>query len=96
MKMVDQIAKNTPVDNKYHLVSFDIPETMKTQRDHFRRTIKKLGFVQIQQSLWVSNKDLGEMVELASYEYGVEKYIAYFVSISSNIEYFIEKKFNNK
>jgi len=92
MKLVDSIALRYPKDNKYYLVSFDIPEQMRTKRNKFRRIIKKLGFVQIQKSLWALDKNVGELVEIASYEYEVEKYVAYFVSIKSNIDGLIQRK----
>jgi len=45
-----------------------------------------MGFVQIQKSLWVSDKNLGELVEMVVKEYKVENYVAYFIIDNSNIE----------
>lgn len=91
MKMVDRISSNMQDDNKYHLVSFDIPEVMKRNRNRFRSTLKRIGFVQIQKSLWVSKKEVGELVEIAAEENGVGKFIAYFVAEYSNIDRHISK-----
>jgi DNA-binding transcriptional regulator PaaX len=95
MKIVDKIASKIKNDKRNYLVSFDIPEPMKRNRNSFRRTIKRIGFAQIQKSLWVINKDVGELVDIAIKENGVEDYVAYFVSEVSSIDKFISNKINN-
>ncbi len=91
IKLVEKIIEKKPEDNKYRFVSFDIPERLHHRRDKFRQTIKRMGFRQIQQSLWVTDKNIGEMVEIAAKEYGVEDYVAYIVSEKSNIDLHIKK-----
>jgi DNA-binding transcriptional regulator PaaX len=76
-------------DGKFRIVSFDIPESMKVNRNGFRRAIKRMGFVQIQKSLWVTDRNVGDAVELAAVEYKVSDYVAYFVSNVSNIDHHI-------
>jgi DNA-binding transcriptional regulator PaaX len=39
-------------DHIWHLVSYDIPEFKKKERDFFRSKLIALGFGQIQDSLW--------------------------------------------
>lgn len=46
--------KNKRIDGKFRLVIFDIPETKKNARDVFRRKLLQLGFVKLQQSVFVS------------------------------------------
>jgi len=89
--LVDRIVDQAKWDGKYRLVSFDIPEPMRRNRNSFRRAIKRMGFKQVQKSLWVSNKNAGPMVELAAYEYGVEKYVIYIVAESTDIDGTIAK-----
>ena len=91
IKIIDRFTQNKKPDGKRRLVSFDIPEVKRSQRNAFRRSIKKLGFHQIQKSLWVCNTNVGEMVEMAAKEYDVEEYVAYFVVESSNIDKHINK-----
>lgn len=86
IKIIDRYSDLNKSDGKRRLVSFDIPEIKRRQRNGFRRTIKKLGFRQIQKSLWVSNNNVGDMVEIAAKEFDVDEYVAYFVVESSNIE----------
>lgn len=86
LAVVDKIAERSTVDSIHRFVSFDIPERLRLNRDQFRRTIKRLGFKQIQKSLWVCHKDIGDMVELAAREYKVLDYVVYVVSENTNIE----------
>lgn len=91
IRFIDKFVPADKADKKRRLVSFDIPETKRRQRNAFRRSIKQMGFRQIQKSLWVCDKNVGDMVEVASNEFGVEEYVAYFVVESSNIDLFINK-----
>ncbi|MDO8444133.1 MAG: hypothetical protein Q7S80_01345 [bacterium] len=96
LAIVDRLSERVVIDGKYYLVSFDIPERLRTKRDNFRRVIKRLGFRQIQKSLWVSNKNLGEMVGLAAEEYGVEDYIVHAIVESIDIKTTLENMFEDK
>ena len=91
-----KILENTIVKNKsdglIRLVSFDIPEEKRNQRNQFRRTIKRAGFVQIQKSLWATRKNAGDIVEIAAEEYKINDYVAYIVAKSTNIEDYIDKQ----
>jgi len=93
LKVIDKIAQKNICDGKKRFVSFDIPEDERTKRDQFRRSIKNIGFMQIQKSLWVINKNVADLIELACKEFGVEKYVVYIVSEKSDIDEYIEQKF---
>ena len=90
IKIVDKVVTSMPADKKHRFISFDIPERLHYKRDMFRRTIKRMGFCQIQQSLWVTDKNVGDLVDIAAREYKVEEYIAYLVVESTNIDKHIE------
>lgn len=96
LAVVDSLANRKVSDGRFYFISFDIPEYLRPNRDKFRRVIKKIGFKQIQKSLWVFNKSVGELVEIAAYEYEVEKYVIYIVSENTDIDGVIEKKFSEK
>jgi DNA-binding transcriptional regulator PaaX len=51
----DEIKNNSP---KNLLLLYDIPEDKKSERDWFRRTLIKFGFVMIQRSVWVGPSPL--------------------------------------
>jgi len=92
MRIVDKIVANLGKEKLYYFVSFDIPEWKRVARDQFRRAIKRMGFVQIQKSLWVCQRNVGELVEAAAKEYEVSDDAAYFISEKSNIDKFIRKR----
>ena len=96
LKMVDKIAEKMPKDNSMlRFISFDIPEQLKSQRDHFRMIIKRLGFKQVQKSLWVSNKNVAKLVELAAEDLKIADFIIYIVSTKTNIDKTIINKLKN-
>jgi DNA-binding transcriptional regulator PaaX len=41
-------------DRKWYLVIFDIPEKLRVKRNILREYLRKLGFGQLQQSVWIS------------------------------------------
>jgi len=91
LRALEPIAGRILADGKNRFVSFDIPEQMRRERNRFRRAIKSLGFRQVQGSLWVCNKDVGELVEMAASEYGVSEYFIYIVSEKSDVDKTINK-----
>ena len=53
--------------NKNLLVLFDIPEERKTEREWFRKHLRKFGYIMIQRSVWVGPSPLPkEFVEYIS------------------------------
>ncbi len=86
LAIIDKLAERHKADNKYCLISFDIPEKFRSSRDKFRRVIKRMGFCQIQKSLWVCDRSVGELVELAAKEYRVSDYVVYIISERTNID----------
>lgn len=60
------------IKDRFCVVVFDIPESERKTRDFFRSFLKEAGFTRLQQSVWVSKKDIAEyiidLVRLASAE----------------------------
>lgn len=86
-------SKNNKRDGKWRILSWDIPELMKLQRDQFRRSIKRIGYRQVQKSLWACPFVKADEVDLIIDEYGVRKYVAYFIMERSDIEDHLQKLF---
>lgn len=95
LAVVDRLSDRSQKDDKYYLVSFDIPERLRAHRNRFRRVLKRLGCRQIQKSLWVSNRKIGEYVELAADEYKIREYVVYGVIENISIARKIEEMFKN-
>lgn len=59
------IAKNRSMlpDGKIIILSFDIPESSRLLREMFRNSLRRMGFKKIQQSVWMTRKDVGNLLK---------------------------------
>ncbi len=48
-----KLSMDKPWDGKWRIIMFDIPEDKRDIRRQIRRLIKQMGFVQLQQSVWL-------------------------------------------
>ena len=51
-------------DKRWRMIVFDIPEKYRKTRDRLRLTLRSLGFVQLQASVWVYPYDCEEVITL--------------------------------
>jgi CRISPR-associated endonuclease Cas2 len=89
-------SEDGSTDGKWRLLSFDIPEDKRRQRDQFRRTIKRIGFKQVQKSLWACPFVKANGVKLAIEEYDLSRYIAYMIVEETDIEDYLKKLFSDE
>lgn len=94
IRIIDTLSQKHEVDGMYRFLSFDIPEQKRALRDGFRRSIKRLGFKQVQKSLWVCNKNVSDLVEAIIIEYKVNEFVTYIISEKSDIDDHIGKMFS--
>ena len=64
-------------DGKWRVVVFDIPEKYRHLRNNVRSILKRAGFVQLQQSVWVFPFDCEELTELIKTESNLSPFILY-------------------
>lgn len=95
IKKLESMKTRIP-DGKWRILSFDIPQKMKKIRDQFRRSIKRLGFKQVQQSLWVSPFINADEIDLIIDELKIRQFVAYFVIDKSDIQEHLELMFDNE
>ncbi len=67
------------------LVIFDIPEDLRTARNHLRTLLHELSFEKVQQSVWASRFDHREYIKTEIKEYGLEKYVIVYESVRLKI-----------
>jgi len=84
---------DSKIDNKWRILSFDIPENMSAKRDRFRRSIKRIGYKQVQKSLWACPFIKADEVDLIIDEYGIRNYVAYFIIEKTDIEDHLKRLF---
>jgi len=72
-----KIKKPKKWDNKWRLVVFDIPEAKRLARDVFRAKLKELGFLKLQDSVFIlpypCKKEINKILDF----YNLQKYVYY-------------------
>jgi CRISPR-associated endonuclease Cas2 len=64
-------------DNKWRIVMFDIPEKRKKIRNLIRFHLKKIGFIQIQGSVWIYPYPCEEVITIIKNNFKLEDEIIY-------------------
>ncbi len=75
-----KFKKPTKWDKKWRIVIFDIPQVKRLQRDKLRFTLKQIGFIRLQNSVWVYPYDCEELITLLKLDFKVGKEILYIIS----------------
>lgn len=75
-----KLKKPKKWDNKWRIVIFDIPQTRRSQRDHLRFTLKQIGFLKLQHSVWVYPYDCEELITLLKLDFKIGKDILYIIA----------------
>lgn len=85
IKLIEK-STNDVVDGKWRILSYDIPEDFKNKREQFCRSIRRVGFKQVQRSLWACPFVRADEVDLITKEMGLTKYVAYLLVEKTDIE----------
>lgn len=72
-------------DGKWRMVIFDIPEQKRVVRNLFRRNLKRWGFKQLQQSVWVTRRNVVERLKSLVIDLKIEDWVA--VVESDNVSF---------
>lgn len=87
-------------DRKWRLVILDIPEKQRLLRNKIRRILYRLGFQQIQKSVFVYPFECTEEINIICHYFGGRQYIKYMIADiiegeDSIIEQFLDNKILN-
>lgn len=74
-----QLPHPTLWDGKWRILIFDIPERKKRLRDRVRETLRAVGFVQLQQSVWVYPFDCEDFITLLKADFKIGKDLLYLI-----------------
>jgi len=72
-------------DKRWRLLIFDIPEKKRTIRDKIRHTLISIGFMRLQDSVWIYPYDCEDLITLLKAELRVGKDLLY--AIVDELEY---------
>lgn len=78
---LEELVVNTPRrwDGKWRIVTFDIKELERRARDQLRQELVSLGFVHLQNSVWVYPYECDEFITLLKTYYELGKSLLYLV-----------------
>lgn len=68
-----EIKRSKDWDNKWRVVIFDISQPQLIKREAFRGKLRKLGFYQLQKSVWIHPFDCRDEIELLREFFGLGK-----------------------
>jgi len=80
-----KIKKPDHWDGKWRLLIFDIKEERKGIRDKIRHTLIQIGFVRLQDSVWVYPYDCEDLINLLKIDFKIGRDVLYI--IADKIEY---------
>jgi len=80
-------------DHKWRMLVFDIPEYRKNLRDKIRTTLLSIGFIRLQDSVWVYPYDCEDLVALLKADFRVGKDLLYLIVDSIENDVAIKKRF---
>ena len=72
-----KIPKPNKWDEKWRIVAYDIPKELKGARDAIRITLKELGFLELQKSVYLYPYPCKGMIEFLREVYGVGEHVTY-------------------
>lgn len=87
----NSIDKKT--DGKWRFLSWDIPEDLSIKRRQFCRSIRRIGYKQVQKSLWGSPFTQADEIYLIIEELDIRKYVSFIVAERTDIENYLKNLF---
>jgi DNA-binding transcriptional regulator PaaX len=81
-------------DSKYRIIAFDIKESRRAVRDELRFWLADLGFVRLQNSVWVYPYECREVITLLKSRYRIGKDVLYMTVESIDNDAWLKKHFH--
>jgi len=89
-----QIPKPKRWDKRWRVLIFDIPEKRKGLREKIRRTLSAVGFVRLQDSVWIYPYDCEDLITLLKADFKIGKDMLYMIVDTLEYDDPIRAKFN--
>lgn len=83
-------------DHQWRVIIFDIPETLKKWREYLRQDLKRLGFVALQESVYITPYPVTEELDEILKEWNLRKYFRYLTVGEIDGEKELKNQFNIK
>ena len=95
IKLIENSFDNKK-DEYWRMISFDIPEKLRNVRNQFRSSIKRIGFKQLQKSLWACPYAKADKVDLIINELRINKYVVYMIVKKTDADLYLKKLFSKE
>ena len=89
-----KIRKPKRWDNKWRVLTFDIREERRATRDKIRRTLSIIGFIRLQDSVWVYPYDCEDLITLLKADFKIGKDVLYIIADSIENDAWLKKQFD--
>lgn len=81
-------------DNAWRIILFDIPEKKRQYRDYLRKILKRVGFKELQRSIWVNPYPVPSFLGEILYAVEIKSYIRFITTDSIDDDSDLKKRFN--
>lgn len=81
-------------DGKWRMLIFDIPEYRKSLREKVRRTLVAIGFVRLQDSVWMFPYPCDDFIALLKVDFKIGKDLLYLIVDSIENDAVLRKRFS--
>ncbi|MFZ2720173.1 MAG: hypothetical protein WAZ27_04885 [Minisyncoccia bacterium] len=81
-------------DGKWRVLMFDVPEYRRGTREKIRRTLQRIGFQYLQDSVWVYPHDCEDLITLLKADFHIGKDVIYLVASAIEGDTALRKRFN--
>ena len=88
-----QLSKPKKWDGKWRIVIFDICEERKTLREKLRNTLREIGFIHLQHSVWVYHYDCEDFITMLKVDFKVGKDILYIIADKIENDFGLRQRF---
>jgi len=89
-----QIKKPKRWDKRWRVLIFDIPEKRKGLRDKVRRTLAAVGFVRLQDSVWIYPYDCEDLITLLKADFKIGRDMLYMIVDTLEYDDPVRTRFN--
>lgn len=89
-------AKRKQWDGRWRVLIFDVPEYRKSVRDKIRRTLIGVGFVRLQDSVWVYPYDCEDLIMLLKADFRIGRDVLYMIVDELEGDHRLRKEFGLK
>ncbi len=87
-------SKKRKWDGRWRMVTFDVPERRRGVRGRLREMMKSVGFIRLQESVWVYPYDCEEFIALLKAELKVGRNVLYIIADCIEQDGVLRKHFN--